>query len=206
MPYISSVTNHWFRNVYFEGTDSMDASGDKIGSVDVGVDDDADGLEDFNETSGAKTQKTRRLSSDDNVYESGNDVQVELEFTVDERPAELEGKSITIKGSIEDGMTQTKDAVRGVTNPTTKQIFAGEYYLYDGTIEKAKAIQAARRGENNGVKKEKVNLTKDSLQAFTILEGSNTLDAQFIYRDLKELVIEIGYFEREDFYEIENKY
>ena len=74
MPYISSVTNHWFRNVYFEGTDSMDASGDKIGSVDVGVDDDADGLEDFNETSGAKTQKTRRLSSDDNVYESGNDV------------------------------------------------------------------------------------------------------------------------------------
>ncbi len=205
MPYISSVTNHWFRNVYFEGTDSMDASGDKIGSVDVGVDDDADGLEDFNETSGAKTQKTRRLSSDDNVYESGNDVQVELEFTVDERPAELEGKSITIKGSIEDGMTQTKDAVRGVTNPTTKQIFAGEYYLYDGTIEKAKAIQAARRGENNGVKKEKVNLTKDSLQAFTILEGSNTLDAQFIYRDLKELVIEIGYFEREDFYEIEKQ-
>ena len=118
----------------------MDASGDKIGSVDVGVDDDADGLEDFNETSGAKTQKTRRLSSDDNVYESGNDVQVELEFTVDERPAELEGKSITIKGSIEDGMTQTKDAVRGVTNPTTKQIFAGEYYLYDGTIEKAKGL------------------------------------------------------------------
>ena len=134
-----------------------------------------------------KLKKTRRLSSDDNVYESGNDVQVELEFTVDERPAELEGKSITIKGSIEDGMTQTKDAVRGVTNPTTKQIFAGEYYLYDGTIEKAKAIQAARRGENNGVKKEKVNLTKDSLQAFTILEGSNTLDAQFIYRDLKRI-------------------
>ncbi len=62
-------------------------------------------------------------------------------------------------------MTQTKDAVRGVTNPTTKQIFAGEYYLYDGTIEKQKAIQAARRGENNGVKKEKVNLTKDSLQS-----------------------------------------
>ena len=61
MPYISSVTNHWFRNVYFEGTDSMDASGDKIGSVDVGVDDDADGLEDFNETSGAKTQKNEKI-------------------------------------------------------------------------------------------------------------------------------------------------
>ena len=205
MPYISSVTSHWFRNVYFEGTDSMTASGGKVGSIDVGVDEDADGLEDFNETSGAKTQKTRRLSSDDNVYESGNDVQVELDFTSDERPAELEGKSITIRGSIEDGMTQTKDAVRGVTNPTTKEIFAGEYYLYDGTVEKAKAIQAARRGENNGVRKEKVNLTKDSLQAFTILEGSNTLDSQFIYRDLKELVIEIGYFEREDFYEIEKQ-
>ena len=41
-------------------------------------------------------------------------------------------------------MTQTKDAVRGVTNPTTKQIFAGEYYLYDGTIEKAKSNSSSK--------------------------------------------------------------
>ncbi len=205
MPYISSVTNHWFRNVYFEGTDSIDASGDKIGSVEIGVDDDADGLEDYNEATGVKTQKTRRLSSNDNVYKSGEDVSIEMSFINDEVPAELEGKSITIKGSIEDGMTQTKDAVRGVTNEETKKIFGEQYYIYDGTVERAKAIQEARRGANNGVKKEKVNFTKDSLQAFSILEGSDTLDAQFIYRDLKELVIELGYFEREDFYEIEKQ-
>lgn len=205
MPYISSVTNHWFRNVYFEGTDSIDASGDKMGSVEIGVDDDADGLEDYNEATGEKTQKTRRLSSDDNVYEAGEDIAVEMNFINDDVPAELEGKTITIRGSMADGMIQTKDAVRGVTNQTTKEIFGKEYYIYDGTVERAKAIQEARRGANNGVKKEKINFTKDSLQAFTILEGSDTLDAQFIYRDLKELVIELGYFEREDFYEIEKQ-
>lgn len=205
VPYISSVTSHWFRNVYFEGTDSIDASGDKVGSIEIGVDGDADGLEDYNEATGIKTQKTRRLSSDDNVYEEGEDISVEMNYANDDIPAELQGKSITIRGSMADGMTQTKDAVRGVTNETTKEIFGKEYYIYDGTIERAKAIQEARKGANNGVKKERVNLTKDSLQAFTILEGSETLDAQFIYRDLKELVIELGYFEREDFYEIEKQ-
>jgi len=211
IPYISSVTNHWFRNVYFEGTDSTGASND----TDVGIDGDLDGLEDFNESTGEKTQKSRKLSSDDNVYKTGDDVEATMEYTDDDIPAELEGKKITTKGTMEDGISQTKEGVRGLTNPTTKAIFKGgtvdgktyegKYYIYDGTVERAKAIQAARRGENNGVVKEEVNLTKESLRAFTILEGSETLDAQFIYRDLKELVIEIGYFEREDFYEIEKQ-
>ncbi len=48
-------------------------------------------------------------------------------------------------------------------------------------------------------------MTNESLTAFSILEGSETLDSQFIYRDLKELVIELGYFEREDFDVIEKK-
>lgn len=38
-----------------------------------------------------------------------------------------------------------------------------------------------------------------------MLEQTETLDAQYIYRDLKELVIELGYFERDDFNEIEKQ-
>ena len=216
MPYISSVTKHWFRNVYFEGTDSKDEGWDKVGSVDIGVDEDGDGLEDFNEATGEKTQKTRKLSSSDNVYKTGDDVAATMTYIdEDDIPSELADKEITVKGTIENGISQTKEGVRGLTNPTTKAIFKGgtvngkkyegKYYIYDGTVERAKAIQAARKGADNGVVKEEINLTKESLRAFSILEGSETLDAQFIYRDLKELVIEIGYFEREDFYEIEKQ-
>ena len=44
----------------------------------------------------------------------------------------------------------------------------------------------------------KVMLTQDSLNAFTMLENTNTLDADYIYRDFKELVVELGYFEKEE--------
>ena len=207
IPYISSVTKHWFRNVYFEGTDSDSADKNTL----IGVDDDGDGLEDYNETSGPKTQKTKKLSSSDNTYNFGDETNDEIPFPEDLKEefgeaaaAELGGADITIQGSMEDGVVQTKDAVRGVTNPTTKELFSKKYYIYDGTVATAKKIQEARAKKDNSIK-EKISFTKDSLQAFTILEESETLDAQYIYRDLKELVIELGYFEKEDFYEIEKQ-
>lgn len=207
IPYISSVTKHWFRNVYFEGTDSDSADKNTL----IGVDDDGDGLEDYNETSGPKTQKTKKLSSSDNTYSFGDETNAEMPFSGDLKDefgeataAELGGATITLQGSMEDGVVQTKDAVRGVTNPTTKELFSKKYYIYDGTVATAKKIQEARAKNDNSIK-EKISFTKDSLQAFTILEESETLDAQYIYRDLKELVIELGYFEKEDFYEIEKQ-
>lgn len=198
IPYISSVTNHWFRNVYFEGTSSVGANG----SIQVGVDEDEDGLEDFNETSGEKTQKTRSLTSDDDVYTFGDETSAEMEYKGD--PIEgVEGK-ITFKGNMAKGVVQNKDAVRGITNATTKELFSKKYYIYDGTIATAKRIQQARASHDDSIK-QNIQFTKDSLSAFTILENSETLDSKFIYRDLKELVIELGYFEREDFDEIEKQ-
>ena len=43
-----------------------------------------------------------------------------------------------------------------------------------------------------------VSLNQDSLNAFTMLENIHTLDADYIYRDFKELIVELGYFEREE--------
>ena len=43
-----------------------------------------------------------------------------------------------------------------------------------------------------------VVLNQDSLNAFTMLENTHTLDADYIYRDFKELVVELGYFTREE--------
>jgi len=44
----------------------------------------------------------------------------------------------------------------------------------------------------------KVNLNQDSLNAFSMLENTKTLDADYIYRDFKELIVELGYFEKEE--------
>lgn len=44
----------------------------------------------------------------------------------------------------------------------------------------------------------KVVLSQDSLNAFSMLENTHTLDADYIYRDFKELIVELGYFEKEE--------
>ena len=43
-----------------------------------------------------------------------------------------------------------------------------------------------------------VSLNQDSLNAFSMLENEHTLDADFMYRDFKELIVELGYFEKEE--------
>ncbi len=43
-----------------------------------------------------------------------------------------------------------------------------------------------------------VNINQDSLNAFSILENTHTLDTDYIYRDFKELIVELGYFTKEE--------
>lgn len=43
-----------------------------------------------------------------------------------------------------------------------------------------------------------VHITKTSLSAFSILENTGTLDAEYAYRDFKELMVELDYFDKED--------
>ncbi len=50
-----------------------------------------------------------------------------------------------------------------------------------------------------------VSFQQDSLNTFAMLENSHTLDADFIYRDFKELVVELGYFEKEELTESKPK-
>lgn len=44
----------------------------------------------------------------------------------------------------------------------------------------------------------KIALSKDSLGAFSMLENMNSLDSDYIYRDFKELIVELDYFDKED--------
>ena len=43
-----------------------------------------------------------------------------------------------------------------------------------------------------------VVINQQSLDAFNMLENTHTLDSDYIYRDFKELVVELGYFKKEE--------
>lgn len=50
-----------------------------------------------------------------------------------------------------------------------------------------------------------INLTHNSLNAFSILKNMHTLDAEYIYHDFKELIVELNYFDKEDLVEAEEE-
>lgn len=60
-------------------------------------------------------------------------------------------------------------------------------------------------GKKYKVRLQKINFAKkSSLAAFSILEGVHTKDGEYVYRDLKEFMIELGYFTEADFELIES--
>ena len=178
------------------------------------------------------------------------------------------------KGDFAGAVVQREDGLRGPTNPKIKTIFRDKYYVYDGTVATAEAIEqdkvkaasaavgdianamtellteaqnatflgriagllgfnpsvSAWVDEGDGLLHISVNgksssialgfskwlsklvpdeyrneglfrqveLNKDALTAFAILENTETLDADYIYKDFKELLVELDYFDKEE--------
>ena len=192
-PYIKDVEHHWFRNVYFD-TDGETVEYAVIDEPEDEEEDSSTEKEDvqyvYEEVNGERKLKTTTGAI--NVYEIAGTSNEEFAYT-----GEVEGLNpgdkVIFKGTIADKITQKEDGVRGVTNPTTKELFRGEYYIYDGTIERANKIK------NGEVEKQKLDFNKESLTAFSILENETSIDSQLIYRDLKELLVELDYYDYEDF-------
>ena len=117
---------------------------------------------------------------------------------------------IYYRETIKSNITQTQDGQRGPTNEKIKQIFStNKYYVYDGTPERANLIEEDKaktdRKKDNEPNDERnsdlisnFSVTRDSLTAFNMLENMNTLDSDAIYRDFKELIVELDYFDKED--------
>lgn len=111
-----------------------------------------------------------------------------------------------------DDIKQVEDGQRTETNSKIKDMFLNKkYYKYDGSVDRANAIIADKSREDNKVENyntdndardkkliAKADVNKDSLGAFSILENTHTLDADYIYRDFKELIVELNYFDKED--------
>lgn len=136
---------------------------------------------------------------------------------------------ITVNGKI----TQKEDGVRGETNAKTKKLFLDDYYLYDGSGPRAALIEEAKTKANSNdpdsfrqkfgtaeitaTYKDKpytatiddisgpINILQNSLTAFSILRNMHTLDAEYIYHDFKELIVELDYFDKEELIESERE-
>lgn len=217
-PYIESVTEHWYRNVYF----TVDAA-EEAGEGDYVA-------ENYPDWNGA--------------YESNDSRDpVEYDFepaegsTDDELAPNEHGKWIAIEtlSGGNGGLTQVADAVRGEVNQHTKELFQGtadkpaKYFVYDGSTEAAEKIdelrkvydeaytaewdiskdddlatEAAEEAVENKEREEGTNYFKEidvranALSAFSILENDNSEDAEYILRDLKNLFVDLEYFTKEE--------
>lgn len=111
-------------------------------------------------------------------------------------------------------------------NENIVKVFRGSYYAYDGSaltakkIANTKAVKIAEKENKESVEykyngekytsksdsnmqigKTKVNLRKDkanTLAAFSILENMHTEAAEYIYRNLKELVVKLQLFDESE--------
>ena len=184
IPYITWVENHWFRNVYF----SYDGS---VTIVENELAEDRKRWDKYDENGNLVTTHRNGVE----VYDYNHNSTNEYEYTNEDDEMGQLGR-IKIVEDIRGGIAQVLDGKRGETNEVIKSlILDSKYYIYDGTVETADRIKE----RDPDVEKENVKFTKDSLAAFSMLENTHTLDADYVYKDLKELLIELEYFEREDF-------
>ena len=176
-PFIAEVTNHWFYEDIDFTKDVYRFAKSAVKEIDYKPEDEDDVL-------------------------NKNEVEVKLNASL---------------GSNQGIIYQVAEPETKGPNEKIKELFTKEYYKYDGTIETAKKIENARAidsGKNkfrfNGeeiptdkssskdIKKEKVDFKEnkvESLAAFGILGNMHTEASDYIYRNLKELMIDLKYFQ-----------
>ena len=225
-PILLRTYSHWFRNVYFymdpknEDSEEDDDLRSRNTDAEYVVQD-----KDYYLTTGESWSKYDISNKDGKEIRTPKTQKVEdkwqaykINAITSQGPVDLpfEGKDKQIYDALKEvakveinatkdefiNVEQVEEGRRGPTNARVKNLFAEQtWYKYDGGKEKA---------DKNNKEREKVPLSKhtdlkslvgnedDLLAGMEILEGTNTLDAQYILKDLKEFYVELGYFKKED--------
>ncbi len=171
-PYIQSVTNHWYY-------DDIDFS--------VGV---------YRKAASAKKKIQYRPADEENSFLNKHDIEVELDATL----------------TADEGIVyQVCEPEATGPNQHIIDIFSDKYYKYDGTIQTAKKIENAKLYDGNGgatgsiedntAVKQEVSFEDNktnALAAFSILENMHSEEAEFAYRNLKDLVVTLKYFKKSE--------
>ncbi len=242
-PYINKVTNHWYKDVYFN-PDEEDYENTEIPE---NFDSAYDFTKEMQDVTGEYNPDGLANTDDIQKLKETGKIMYTLNGTGDNSTDVVQVKQPFI--------IRTEKWHNKVKNWLT----SGYFFIYDGTIETAEEIESARKvlkyeydpsnpllisygnkellidSENNEkpevaeidkeakrlndilasteykngkkykVRLQKINFAKkSSLAAFSILEGVHTKDGEYVYRDLKEFMIELGYFTEADFELIES--
>ena len=188
-------------SAYEESTEQMQSGYDSLASF-------------YNTFEEFKSENSDELASNMyiNMITNGNIIQVG-EGVRGETNAEIKKMFLQNKYFQYDGSTGTAEIITALRNeiyqrrldsnwfdinnlqpkygPLTEEEFNSEITLDvdgDGTSETYRVKDYAGS----------VTLEQDALNAFTMLENTHTLDADYIYRDFKELVVELGFYSKEE--------
>lgn len=147
--------------------------------------------------------------------------------TIDYEPRDDKEESSIVKNNIKVKLDAILTSDQGIVyqvcepeatgpNQAIVDIFKDKYYKYDGTEQTAKAIDNAKRYDelgrtgynNSGINVEEPTVEKqevsfednkvNALTAFSILENMHSEEGDFVYRNLKELMHTLDYFNEED--------
>ena len=141
------------------------------------------------------------VHSDTHIEQTGEGLRTETNPQI--KKMLLKNKYFRYDGSIETAKIIT-ELRKKVANKMGKEYYYGpipnrkEYMdiSVDETIDAGKTKVSTPRKVSDYVAN--VQLNQDSLNAFSMLENTHTLDADAVYRDFKELVLELGYYDKEE--------
>lgn len=194
--------------------DIVTQNGEKVSGYDIG-----NGEYDTGYTLGSGYTVTKKLFTQGMYYVyDGSEATAKEIALAKEIESYAKGKklAITVKdgriirvvdyGSTADNInTQFESATGGTTYIVAapgKYISPVETNDVDYATSKASADTINELLEKIGSSLRRRPVTFDNetaLSAFAILEGTHSLDAEYIYRDLKELIIDLGYFTKAEF-------
>lgn len=223
VPRIIDVTDHWFRDVYFmkKGstkivkldsdylikTGELWAKKNSKGEVEYETVTNIDAYK--------KPENEKKVSSEDrsitdinsNLFKGDSPEIKEAQKAI--KTLEKYGLTgfLKFEQGYENGIKQYEDGVRGMTNKRIKDLIENYYwYRYDGTEKTADLINKDREKKGNQILdksnknplKKKLEFGRGLLEAATMLEHSEDIDSQYVFRDLKELIVEMNMYKRDD--------
>lgn len=186
-PYMVAVKNHWFYN-------DIDFNGEKLAY-----------------RLAKKAKKIIDYKVDDDSPLNKPNISIKLDAEFEE------------SGNLGGILYQVCEPDATGPNDNIVNLFNQKYYMYDGTVATASQIEMKKTldlhpnavdyefGGQSGItidkdvvdkiKKQKVGFKSDhtnALAAFSILQNMHTEAGDYIYRNLKELVVKLDYFEEDE--------
>lgn len=217
-PYIESVTNHWYKDLKFEmGKTYKETSNMKTVTYDFKPEGEAadDRIETLHGTikCSMKPQEGSKgvvqigepeiIKNETWHYKVKNWLVYGYYFIYDgsiQTAEEIDKAKLLL---VTNGYDPENPLLIDVSGDDLKNLYTKGTKASD-IDKKAEEYNAMLEKAEINVRLKKINFEKkSSLAAFSILESVHTEDSEYIYRDLKEYLIELGYFTRADFESIE---